>query len=111
MENLFKCSVCGYITEKDSLGDNCPKCGAPREKFIELSEETSDKIRSADTTNDIHMDIVNLAMAIEELAREGIELDLDPGCVDAFEKAAQAAWEMKQISKAELETHMKKNKW
>jgi len=57
------------------------------------------------------MDIVNLAMAIEELAREGIELDLDPGCVDAFEKAAQAAWEMKQISKAELETHMHKNKW
>ncbi|HCX04312.1 MAG TPA: rubredoxin [Clostridiales bacterium] len=111
MENLFKCSVCGYTNEKDSLGDNCPKCGAPREKFIELDEETSGKIRAADATNDIHMDIVNLAMAIEELAREGIELDLDPGCVDAFEKAIQAAWEMKQISKAELAIHMNKGKW
>ncbi len=111
MENLIKCGNCGYTTEKDAFGEKCPKCGAPREKFIELSEETSGKIRAADTTNDIHMDIVNLAMAIEELAREGIELDLDPGCVDAFEKAAQAAWEMKQISKAELETHMHKNKW
>lgn len=111
MERLYKCGGCGYTTEKESLGEKCPKCGAPREKFIELSEETSDKIRKADATNDIHMDIVNLAMAIEELATEGIELDLDPGCVDAFEKAIQAAWQMKQISKAELETHMKKNKW
>jgi len=50
-------------------------------------------------------------MAIEELATEGVELDLDPGCVDAFEKAIQAAWQMKQISKAELEGHMKKSKW
>jgi predicted nucleic acid-binding Zn-ribbon protein len=111
MERLFKCEVCGYTTEKESLGDNCPKCGAPREKFIELSEETSDKIRKADATNDIHMDIINLAMAIDELAHEGIELDLDPGCVDAFEKAIQAAWEMKQISKAELAIHMNKGKW
>jgi predicted nucleic acid-binding Zn-ribbon protein len=95
MERLFKCEVCGYTTEKESLGDNCPKCGAPREKFIELSEETSDKIRKADATNDIHMDIINL----------------DPGCVDAFEKAIQAAWEMKQISKAELAIHMNKGKW
>ncbi|MFZ7132914.1 MAG: rubredoxin-like domain-containing protein [Eubacteriales bacterium] len=111
MENLYKCSVCGYTTEKESLGDNCPKCGAPREKFEELSEEASDKIRKADATNDLHMDIINLAMAIDELAHEGIELDLDPGCVDAFEKAIQAAWEMKQISKAELAIHMNKGKW
>ncbi|MFO7887165.1 MAG: rubredoxin [Eubacteriales bacterium] len=111
MERLFKCSVCGYTAEKESLGDNCPKCGAPREKFDELSEEVSDKIRKSDATNDLHMDIINLSMAIEELATEGIELDLDPGCVDAFEKAIQAAWEMKQISKAELEGHMKKSKW
>src|SRR6056297_2764865 len=111
MERLMKCGGCGFTTQKDALGDNCPKCGAPREKFIELSEETSDKIRKADETNDLHMDIINLAMAIEELATEGVELDLDPGCVDAFEKAIQAAWQMKQISKAELEGHMKKSKW
>ena len=111
MENLFRCGNCGFTTEEEAIGDNCPKCGAPRKQFIELSKEVSDKIRTADATNDLHMDIINLAMAIDELAHEGIELDLDPGCVDAFEKAIQAAWEMKQISKAELAIHMNKDKW
>ena len=108
---LWKCTVCRYTHEGDSAPEVCPKCGAPKEKFNSLSDEDTQKIYTSGRTNDIHMEIVNLAMAITELAEEGIEINLDPPCVAVFEKAKQEAWVMKQRSKAELEGHMQKGKW
>ncbi len=108
---LFKCTVCRYIHEGDAAPEACPKCGAPAEKFNALSEEEAQKVYNSDRTNDIHMEIINLAMAIEELSMEGIEIDLDPPCVAAFEKAKNEAWVIKQRSKAELAGHMEKGKW
>lgn len=108
---LWKCEVCGYVTEGEEAPDKCPKCGAPKDKFAELSEEAADKIYDSDRTNDIHMEIINLAAAIIDLATEGIELDLDPACVKLFHDAVEEAWVIKQRSKAELEGHMKKGKW
>lgn len=108
---LWKCTVCGFVNEWDEAPDFCPKCGAPKEKFIALSEEDANKIYDSDRTNDIHMEIINLSMAIAELAQEGIELDLDPPCVDLFEKAYNEAWIMKQRSKAEIAGHLSKGKW
>lgn len=108
---LWKCEVCGYLAEGEEAPDKCPKCGAPKDKFIELSEEAADKVYDSDRTNDIHMEIINLAAAIIDLATEGIELDLDPACVKLFHNAVEEAWVIKQRSKAELEGHMKKGKW
>lgn len=50
-------------------------------------------------------------MRIRELAEEGIELNLDPPCVDLFKKAYDEALVIKQRSKAELAGHMSKGKW
>ena len=108
---LWKCSVCGYIHQGDNAPEACPKCGAPAEKFNVLPEEEADKIYAADRTNDIHMEIINLAMAINDLAEEGIEINLDPPCVSVFEKAKAEAWVIKQRSKAELAGHVGKGKW
>lgn len=108
---LWKCSVCGYIHEGDEAPDKCPKCGAPKDKFIALSEEEEKKVYDSDRTNDIHMEIIQLAMKITELAEEGIDLDLDPPCVAVFEKALDEAWVMKQRSKAEIAGHVGKGKW
>ena len=57
------------------------------------------------------MEIAELAMKIANLAREGIEINLDPPCVALFQKAVQEAWTIKQRSKAELAGHMGKGKW
>lgn len=111
MKKLFRCSVCGFIHEGTEAPEKCPKCGAPRDKFIELSEEEAGKIYKSDRTNDIHMELITLAGRIAELCREGIGLNLDPPCVAVFEKAKDEAWVIKQRSKAELEGHMKKGKW
>ncbi|NLM10076.1 MAG: rubredoxin [Clostridiaceae bacterium] len=111
MVKLFKCSVCRFVYEGEESPDICPKCGAPREKFDELTEEQANKIYSSDRTNDIHMEIVQLAMRIIRLCEEGIEIDLDPPCVSLFNKAKKEAWIIKQRSKAELEGHMTKGKF
>jgi hypothetical protein len=96
-------------------GDNppaaCPKCGAPAEKFNALSGEDAEKVYASDRTNDIHMEIAQLAMKIEKLAKEGIEINLDPPCVALFEKAKNEAWVIKQRSKAEIAGHMSRGKW
>ena len=41
----YRCSVCGYIYEGDSLPENfkCPACGAPAEKFVEVTEDDSSR--------------------------------------------------------------------
>lgn len=111
MKKLFKCSVCGYVHEGTEPPKNCPKCGVTSDKFIELSEEDSNKIYRSDKTNSIHAKIIELSDEIVALSLAGIEDNLDPACVSAFERAKDQAWITKQISKAEIESHMKKGKW
>jgi hypothetical protein len=89
----------------------CPKCGAPKESFPLLSEADAKKIVDSDRTNDIHMEIINLAMRIRELAKKGIDINLDPPCVDVFSKAYREAWIIKQRSKAEIAGHISRGKW
>ena len=108
---LFKCSVCGYIHEGEEAPDVCPKCLSPKDKFAEMSEEASKKVYDSDRTNDIHMEIINMAMAIADLAAEGMEINLDPNCFGVFEKALDEAYVIKQRSKAEIEGHVGKGKW
>lgn len=108
---LFKCSVCGYIHEGEEAPNKCPKCGAPKEKFVALSEAEVKKVYVSDRTNDIHMEIIELAMMIKDLASEGIEIGLDPACVDLFKQARDEAWVIKQRSKAEIAGHVGKGKW
>ncbi|MCK5129542.1 MAG: rubredoxin [Clostridiales bacterium] len=111
MKKLFKCSACGYVHEGEDAPDKCPKCGAPKEKFNQLDEEATNKVYTADRTNDIHMELINLATKIQKLAEEGIEINLDPPCVGVFNNAKDEAWVIKQRSKAELAGHVGKGKW
>lgn len=108
---LWKCSFCGYLHEGDDAPEKCPKCGSPKEKFSSLSEEDAKKVYDSDRTNDVHMEIISLAIMIEDLAQEGIEINLDPPCVAVFKQAADEAWVIKQRSKAEIAGHMNKGKW
>lgn len=111
MNKLWKCNVCGYVHEGNEAPDACPKCGAPKEKFVLLSQEEADKIYNSDRTNDIHMEVIELAAKIAVLCEEGIKLNLDPACVSTFKKAKDEVWVIKQRCKAELAGHMSKGKW
>ena len=111
MKKLFKCTVCGFISEGEEAPEKCPKCLVGKEKFIELSSEDANKIYQSDRTNDIHMEIIALADKIAKLSIEGIKINLDPNCVGVFEKAKNEVWTIKQRSKAELAGHMTNGKW
>lgn len=111
MKNLFKCTVCGYIHEGATAPEKCPKCGVGPDKFIQLDDESKDKIYRSDKSNSIHAKMIELADEMIKLSLEGIDDNLDPGCVAAFKSAKNEAWVIKQRSKAEVETHMKKGKW
>ncbi|WP_006717036.1 rubredoxin-like domain-containing protein [Desulfitobacterium metallireducens] len=108
---LWKCSVCGYLHEGKEAPEKCPKCGVPKEKFSALSEEDAKKVYDSDRTNEIHMEIIELAMKIKDLAKEGIDINLDPPCVALFKQAQDEAWVIKQRSKAEIAGHVGKGKW
>ena len=108
---LWKCSFCGYVHEGNDAPEKCPKCGNPKDQFSSLSEEDAKKVLDSDRTNDIHMEIINLAMKIETLAKEGIEINLDANCVSVFKKAVNDTWVLKQRSKAEIAGHVSKGKW
>ena len=108
---LWKCSVCGYMHEGSEAPEICPKCAQGREKFAALSENEAKMVFDADRTNDIHMEIVQLAMRIKDLAKEGMQINLDPPCFAVFKNAHQDAWVIKQRSKAEIEKHVGKGKW
>ncbi len=111
MKKLFKCTVCGFISEGETAPEKCPKCGLGADKFEELSSEAAEKIYSSDRTNAIHMEIITLAEKIITLSQEGIEINLDPKCLKAFKQAKDEAWTLKQRSKAELAGHISLGKW
>lgn len=108
---MWKCSVCGYIHTGAEAPDKCPKCGAPKDKFVELAEEQAALIVKAARTNDLHMTFCNLMEKVIRVCDEGIELNLDPGCVAAFKAGKEQCQVLKGISKAEMATHVMKNKW
>ncbi len=35
----WRCTVCGYVHTGDQPPEKCPNCGAPREKFVEITGE------------------------------------------------------------------------
>lgn len=44
----WKCKVCGYIHDGESPPDICPVCGAPKEMFIEITDEQPAPGKTAD---------------------------------------------------------------
>ena len=108
---IFRCTVCGYKFEGPDAPDFCPKCGSPKDKYVQLDEESAKKVLTSARTNSIHAELIGIADRIVTLANEGIEINLDPPCVALFHKAVEEAVHIRQRSKAEIESHIGKGKW
>lgn len=111
MKKLYRCEVCGLVLEEGQLEDTCPKCGSPREKFHEVTPEVSDKIVRSVFTNDLYAEMIKLAVKLEALADAGIADNLDPSCVKIFTRAKTNAALLHQLAKAEIASHITKEKW
>lgn len=108
---LWKCSVCGYINAGRDNYETCPKCSAPKKSFLILSEVETKKVVDSERTNDIHTEIIQLAMQIRKLANNGLRLGLDEPCISVFSNAYKEASVIRQRSKAELAGHINRGKW
>jgi len=108
---MWRCSICGYVHDGDSAPEKCPKCGAAQEKFEKLAQEDADKILRSRFSNDLHMQLSTQLDVILDIAEDGIEDNLDPGCLAIFTKAKEQALILKQMIKAEIATHISKGKW
>ncbi len=108
---MWKCEVCGLIYEGPEPPEKCPKCGAPREKFRKLSDEEEKLVNRSRFSNYLHMKAYTLLQELLEVAEKGIQDNLDPGCYKIFVEEKEFALMTMQKIKAELETHMKKQKW
>jgi len=107
----WKCGGCGYIWDGEDAPDVCPKCGAPKSKFVKLDESAANLVERSRHTNALHANLITLARDIEYLCEDGIEDALDPGCVDVFKKSLAHAYEMMKLSMTEIQVHVGKNKW
>ncbi len=106
----WKCA-CGYIHDGDTAPGKCPKCGASAERFTLLDDTAANLVERSRRTNMLHTRVVDLARQIEKVCKEGIEDNLDAGCVDVFKKTMAASYDMMKLSMTELAGHVSKGKW
>jgi len=108
---MWQCSSCGYVWNGEEAPDKCPKCGAPKDKFVKLDDKAMDMVERSRFTNNLHMQLYVLLEQVMDVAEDGIDDNLDPNCVKIFKRAAGEAEILQQSIKAELQGHMKKGKW
>ncbi len=108
---MWKCSVCQYVTDAAEAPDTCPRCGAPKEKFVKLADDKANLVKRSRLTNGLHQELHAVLDKVEEISNKGIADNLDPACVKVFEKALRDAKEIKQWVKAQIEDHNGKGKW
>ena len=106
----WKC-VCGYIHDGNEAPAQCPKCGAPKEKFTLLDDKAAELVERSRHTNALHCRVVNLTRKLEAVCKDGIEDNLDPACVKVFEGCLTRAYEMMKMSMTEMQGHIAKGKW
>lgn len=109
--DMWRCTVCGFVHDGADAPERCPKCGAPKNKFEKIEKEAAELIERSRFTNDLHMKLTAVLKKAEEISEAGIEDNLDPGCLAIFTKTKKRSAELRQMIKAELQTHMNKGKW
>ena len=108
---MWRCGACGYVWDGEEPPDKCPKCGAARQRFVELEDKAMEMVEGSRYTNNLHMNLFVLLEQVLGVAEEGIDDNLDPGCVKIFKRAVEQAEILQQAIKAELQGHMNKGKW
>ena len=108
---MWQCGNCGYVWDGEEPPDRCPKCNAAQEKFVELDDKAMELVDSSRYTNSLHMQLFTLLEQVMDVAEDGVDDNLDPGCVKIFKRAMAEAEILQQSIKAEIQGHMKKGKW
>jgi rubredoxin len=107
----WRCSVCGYVHDGSEAPEKCPKCGAPKSKFLKLDDASAQLIDKSRLTNEMHMAVASMYKKIQKWARTVKDENLDPNCVMIADRVFRDTEETIRSIKAELQAHMNKGKW
>lgn len=107
---IYRCKVCFYLHEGEFPPPICPKCGAPKEQFEAMPNDGVELLTRAKKTNKLLTMSLTHLEELKELAKEGINDNLDPGCLNLFQKIDECTSVLRNIIIAELKTHFSKNK-
>jgi rubredoxin len=107
----WKCGVCGFIHDGEGAPDKCPKCGAVKEKFAALDDAAATLVERSRRTNALHAHLIAMGREMESVCKDGINDNLDPGCLAIFKKVQAYSWEIMKLSMTEMQGHMGKGKW
>jgi hypothetical protein len=108
---MWQCDACGFVWDGEEPPRVCPNCGTTPSRFVELGAKTADLIERARFTNSLHMHLALLLEQVMDLAEDGLDDNLDPGCARIFRQAGEQAEVLQQAIKAELQSHVRKGKW
>ena len=108
---MWECGSCGYIWDGKEPPDRCPKCGAKKERFVKLEDKAMELVERSRYTNSLHVHLYSLLEQVVDMAEDGVDDNLDPGCVKIFKKAVEQAEVGQQPSNGCGKRHMKKGKW
>ena len=108
---MWRCGSCGFVWDGEEAPDKCPKCGAAKEKYVELDDKAAELVERSRFTNNLHMQLFTVLEQVMDIAEDGIDDNLDPNCVKIFTQAMEQAEFLQQSIKAELQGHMNKGKW
>lgn len=107
MENdEVKCSVWSYLSDTKDAPDKYPCRGAPKDKFVRLTDDKAKLVDRAKCTNQLHMGLAAVLDQVHSVAEAGIKDNLDPACVAIFTRASDEARLLSQFIKPEIEVHI-----
>lgn len=89
----------------------CPKCGAPKEQFSALDSALVSLITRSRKTNTLLIEVLTILQHLDETVKAGIDDNLDPSCLNLFNRINDFSLLLKNMIKAEIQTHVSKNKW
>ncbi len=108
---LWRCGNCGYVWDGDAPPDKCPNCGFPKDQYARIPDDEAQLITRSRRSNDLHARLIIMMGKVADTAREGIDDNLDPGCLAIFTAAREAASEIGRRSRTEIKIHIGKGKW
>jgi predicted nucleic acid-binding Zn-ribbon protein len=108
---MWRCGSCRYVWDGEEPPDKCPKCGAKKEKFVELEDQAMELIERSRYTNNLHIHLFALLEQVMDVAEDGIDDNLDPPCSRIFKNALEQAEILQQSIKSEIHGHVNKAKW
>jgi hypothetical protein len=108
---MWQCNSCTYVWDGDEPPVECPKCGAAEARFAQVDAKGADLIEKSRFTNSLHMQLYVLLEQMMDVAEDGIDENLDAGCVEIFQQTMDLAEILQQSIKAELQKHVNKGRW